>query len=113
MRRIAEKLMLTSKNEEERDERRYYGIGLILSVVLTVASFASVMTGLLPRPWIFPALVVLALSQIVVHLRIFLHIDLSRQKREDLQVLLFTLLLLGIMAFGTLWILRDLAHRMM
>lgn len=112
MKKLAERLELTSKNEEERDERRFYGLGLILSIVLTVASFASVMTGLLPRGWILPALIVLALAQIVVHLRIFLHINLNRQRREDLQLLLFTILLLGIMAFGTLWIMADLSSRM-
>ncbi|CAM4016966.1 cytochrome o ubiquinol oxidase subunit IV [Palleronia rufa] len=106
------RLMLDSRNEEERAERRFYFIGLILSVLLTVASFASVMTGLLPRAWIFPTLVILALTQIVVHLRVFLHIDLSRQKREDLQLLLFTILLLSIMAFGTLWIMASLSARM-
>ncbi len=110
---LKQKLLLDSKNAEEAAERRFYTIGLVLSIVLTVASFASVMTGLLPHGWALPALALLALAQIVVHLRIFLHIDLTRQKREDLQLLLFTILLLGMMAFGTLWIMADLEARMM
>ncbi|SPJ26370.1 cytochrome o ubiquinol oxidase subunit IV [Palleronia abyssalis] len=99
-------------SDEERAERRQYTLGLILSIVLTAASFGIVILDVLPRGWVIPAIIVLALAQIVVHLRIFLHIDLTRQKREDLQLLLFTLLLLGIMAFGTLWILANLADRM-
>ncbi|TDL79766.1 cytochrome o ubiquinol oxidase subunit IV [Palleronia sediminis] len=103
---------MSDASDEERAERRLYSIGLILSVVLTVASFATVTTGILPRGWAIPALIVLALTQIVVHLRVFLHIDLTRQKREDLQLLLFTVLLLAIMGFGTLWIMANLAERM-
>lgn len=43
------------------------------------------------------------LAHIVVHFRFFLHVDLSRQKREDLELILFSLLLLAIMAGGTIW----------
>ncbi|QFU08514.1 Cytochrome bo(3) ubiquinol oxidase subunit 4 [Rhodobacteraceae bacterium THAF1] len=110
---IKERLLLDSKNAEERSERRFYTLGLVLSVVLTVLSFGSVMSDLFPRGTTIWLLVALALAQIVVHLRIFLHIDLSHQKREDLQVLLFTILLLSIMGFGTLWVLADLMDRMM
>ena len=53
-----------------------------------------------------------ALVQLVVHLRFFLHIDLSHQKREDLQLILFSVLLLAIMALGTIWIMGNLATRM-
>ena len=67
----------------------------------------------LPAGWVVPALALLALAQIVVQLRCFLHIGLKRQKREDLQLLLFTVLLLAIMAFGTLWLMADLSDRMM
>ena len=97
---------------EEREERRFYTLGLVLSILLTVLSFGVIGSHLVPRGWAIPLLIILALAQILVHLRIFLHIDLSRQKREDLQVLLFTILLLAIMGLGTLWILADLASRM-
>ncbi len=106
------KTMVRSVTGEESEERSFYSLGLVLSILLTVASFATVISGLVPRDWMIPGLIVLAIVQIVVHLRIFLHIDLSRQKREDLLMLLFTVLLLGIMAFGTLWIMSNLAVRM-
>jgi hypothetical protein len=48
---------------------------------------------------------------IMVHFRFFLHIGF-RQKREDLQLLLFSALLLIIMVTGTLWIMASLAVRM-
>ena len=51
-------------------------------------------------------------AQIIIQVRYFLHIDLSRQKREDLQLILFSLLLLTVMAGGTIWIMGSLAGRM-
>ena len=54
---------------------------------------------------------VFALVQMIVHLRFFLHISF-RQKREDLQLILFSALLLTIMVMGTIWIMASLALRM-
>jgi cytochrome o ubiquinol oxidase subunit IV len=104
--------MKSSATKEERDERKHYTIGLVLSVGMTILSFGAVISGLLPRYWAIVTIIVLAVAQIIVHLRIFLHIDLTKQRREDLQLLLFSLLLLGIMALGTLWIMADLQQRM-
>ncbi|MHA6346021.1 cytochrome o ubiquinol oxidase subunit IV [Roseivivax sp. CAU 1761] len=100
-------------SDEERRERRFFAIGLVLSALLTAAAFAAATLSDLSRANRVTAIAVFGLVQIVVQLRFFLHIDLSRQKREDLQLLLFTVLLLAIMAGGTLWILGNLNHRMM
>ncbi|MFD2031841.1 cytochrome o ubiquinol/quinol oxidase subunit IV [Ancylobacter dichloromethanicus] len=51
--------------------------------------------------------------QAVVHLRYFLHIDLQRSHRDDLLLILFTVLILIIMVSGTIWILYDQHIRMM
>jgi len=110
---------------EERRERWSYLIGAALSVGLTLLAFgAALSTGstLLPLGVSKPglsrttALWIIALAavlQILAQLRFFLHIDLSRQKREDLQLILFSLLLLSFMVGGTLWILGNLSQRMM
>jgi len=55
----------------------------------------------------------LALVQVVVHLRFFLHIDLGKSHRDDLMLILFTSLILLLIVAGTLWILWDLHARMM
>ena len=59
----------------------------------------------------FPAIGDFALVQMLVHFRFFLHIGF-RQKREDLQLLLFSALLLTIVVAGTIWIMASLAQRM-
>ena len=99
--------------EARREELRSYLIGFALSLVLTLAAFAPVaFPGLLDRTTTYSAIGLLAALQIVVQFRCFLHIDLSRQKREDLYLILFTTLILGLMIFGTLWIMLDLYGRM-
>ena len=52
-----------------------------------------------------------ALAQMLVHFRFFLHVSLS-QKREDLLLILFSAVLLTIMVAGTIWIMASLALRM-
>jgi cytochrome o ubiquinol oxidase operon protein cyoD len=47
----------------------------------------------------------------IVHFRFFLHISF-REKREDLQLILFSTLVLIIMVGGTVWIMGSLALRM-
>ncbi|MBN8292141.1 cytochrome o ubiquinol oxidase subunit IV [Rhodobacter sp. NTK016B] len=97
---------------DHRREARLYLAGFGLALTLTLVPFGLVSWGLMQGRALAITIAVLAVAQIVVHLRFFLHIDLSRQKREDLQLILFTVLLLAIMAFGTLWIMGNLATRM-
>lgn len=53
-----------------------------------------------------------AVIQVICHFRVFLHVNLAREKREDLQLILFSGLLLLIMAGGTVWIIANLAGRL-
>lgn len=103
-----------NQSEPEREERREYrsyvwGAGLAL--LLTLAPFALVQWTTMPRFALLVVIGVLALVQMLVHFRFFLHIGF-RQKREDLQLILFSALLLTIMVAGTIWIMASLATRM-
>lgn len=99
-------------NLDHRRELRSYLIGYGLALALTLMPFALVTWGGMSQSATLSFLGTSALVQVAVHLHFFLHIDLSRQKREDLQLILFSLLLLIIMAVGTIWIMRNLAMRM-
>ena len=100
-----------SQAEERRDIRSYvWGVGLALA--LTLVPFALVHASLLSRFWLVVVIASIAFCQVVVHFRFFLHISLSKQKREDLQLILFSTLLLAIMGGGTIWIMANLAGRM-
>lgn len=100
-------------NEHEyRQEARSYIIGLGAAFVLTAIPFALVAFLDWPAANVLGIIALFALVQIVVHLRFFLHINLGKQKREDLQLILFSALLLAIMAGGTIWIMASLKLRM-
>nr|WP_321442537.1 cytochrome o ubiquinol oxidase subunit IV [uncultured Cohaesibacter sp.] len=99
-------------NPDYRRDARMYLAGFVLALTLTLVPFGVVHWGVMQGRPLAVTIAILAITQIVVHLRFFLHIDLSRQKREDLQLILFTVLLLSIMSLGTLWIMGNLATRM-
>lgn len=97
--------------QQERKEFRSYAWGVGLALLLTLVPFAMVHWASLPR---MPLLIVIgafALGQMLVHFRFFLHLGF-KQKREDLQLILFSGLLLAIMVGGTIWIMASLALRM-
>ena len=98
--------------DDERQERRRYGIGAGLSAVLTAVAFWAVLGGAVSPATGLTVLGLAAILQIGVQLRCFLHLDWTSQKREDLQLILFSLMLLGIMVGGTIWIMGSLASRM-
>jgi cytochrome o ubiquinol oxidase operon protein cyoD len=101
----------TTPSEEERRDFRSYAWGITLALLLTLVPFALV-------HWVgvatFTLLIIIgafALVQMIVHFRFFLHISFS-EKREDLQLILFSTLVLIIMVGGTVWIMGSLALRM-
>ena len=102
---------LTHERDEERREFRSYVWGIALALTLTVLPFALVHWHLLDRLPLLIFIGVCALVQMLVHFRYFLHIRFQRH-RDDLQLLLFSALLLAIMVGGTLWIMASLAVRM-
>lgn len=97
---------------DARIEKRSYVWGLGLAVVITAAAFGLATLKVLSGGALLAAIGVLALIQVAVQFRFFLHIDLSRQKREDLQLILFTGLLILMMVGGSLWIMASLDARM-
>jgi len=98
---------------EAKQERRAYIWGGALALALTAVAFGLAVFRLLPFNVLMPVIGLLALIQVAVQFRFFLHIDLTRQKREDLQLILFTSLLILIMVAGSIWILASLELRMM
>lgn len=100
------------RGRDHRSLRARYFQGFFFSLILIALAFAATLL----TEWNFGAklavLAALAVTQIAVQFYFFLHIDLARQKREDLQLILFTFLLLIIMCGGTIWIMGNLATRM-
>ena len=94
---------------------RSYLIGFALALFLTVMPFCLVIFSRddFPHDFILGALALAAVVQIFVHLHFFLHLDRSSDQSWNVLALLFTVLIIGIMLGGTLWIMFDLHGRMM
>ncbi|MGG4608126.1 cytochrome o ubiquinol oxidase subunit IV [Providencia sp. Me31A] len=90
-----------------------YLIGFILSVILTVIPFWMVMEGTASTSTILWTVVGMAVVQILVHLVCFLHMNTSSDERWNLVAFLFTMLIIGIVVVGSLWIMYNLNINMM
>lgn len=100
------------RTELHRRERRRYMIGYGGSLLLTLVVFSIAYLYGIETPGVYLAIGLLGLAQLVVQLVYFLHIDRRRSSREDLDLILFSTLVLLIIIGGTVWILGNLALRM-
>lgn len=92
---------------------RSYLTGFALALILTAIPFGVVWTGMLPAGGAISVIVVMAVIQVLVHLRYFLHLNMRTTPRENLLALAFAVVLIFIMVGGSLFIMFDLHFRMM
>jgi cytochrome o ubiquinol oxidase operon protein cyoD len=90
-----------------------YIIGFGLALVLTAIPFALTATKIFGLTSTLVVIAALAIIQVVVHLRYFLHIDFKSSSDENILALAFAVILIVVMTGGTLWIISDLHFRMM
>jgi cytochrome o ubiquinol oxidase subunit IV len=106
-------LSLKETQKEWHGTFKAYMMGFFASLLLTGASFLLVYTRLLPKEILPPTLICLALIQALFQLRFFLHVGQEAKPRWEMLTLYFTVLVLLIVALGSLWIMYDLNLRMM
>lgn len=90
-----------------------YVIGFVLAVILTVIPFKIVMDGSIDRATTLWIILGMAVVQIIVHLKYFLHLDGSEGQKWNVMALLFTGLILFIVLAGSLWIMHNMNANMM
>jgi cytochrome o ubiquinol oxidase operon protein cyoD len=90
-----------------------YTIGLGLSALLTIGSFLAVGSALIWTPAIPAALIALAIAQMGVHLVFFLHTTSGPDNTNNLIALTFGVFVVGLVLFGSVWIMDHLNHNMM
>ena len=98
---------------QRMESAKPYLTGFVLAMVLTIVPFAITAAGGLSRGWFDLSVGLAAVIQVLVHMRYFLHLDLRHTPRENLLALGFTGVLIFLMIGGTLWIMSNLAARMM
>lgn len=100
-------------DEEAHGSRRGYGIGFVLSVVLTAIPFWLVMTR--PLTTQATALIIMAAAavQMIVHMIFFLHMNRRAEGGWSIIALLFTIVLVVIALSGSLWVMYHMNENMM
>jgi cytochrome o ubiquinol oxidase subunit IV len=96
----------------EGPSRASYLVGFVLAVILTAIPFAVVAQHMLSPASAMLLIAITAVLQILVHLRFFLHLNLTTTPRENLLAIAFTAVLIFLMVGGSLWIMVDLYQRM-
>jgi cytochrome o ubiquinol oxidase operon protein cyoD len=110
---MSEELSLQEIQKEWHGSLKAYMIGFIASILLTALSFSLVLTQALPGHLLVYTIVALALIQAIFQLLFFLHVGQEAKPRWETLVFLFMVLVLLIIAIGSLWIMFDLDKRMM
>lgn len=90
-----------------------YVIGFVLSVVLTAIPFWMVMDGGFGRQATLAGIFTLAIVQIVVHLKFFLHLDFTKDGRLNSFSFLFTVLIIVMLVGLSIWIITTADALMM
>lgn len=102
-----------SQTDSYAGELKLYLAGIGLALVLSTIPFGLVAFTSLSRLTLLIVIAVCAIVQVIAHFRFFLHIDLSRQNRDDLQLILFSSVIVILMVGGTIWIISNQIGMMM
>ncbi|HUN97123.1 MAG TPA: cytochrome o ubiquinol oxidase subunit IV [Bradyrhizobium sp.] len=94
--------------------RKTYLIGFWLSVLLTAIPFYLVMSGIVQNKEATGVLLVaMAAVQIIVHMVCFLHMNSKSESGWTMMSLIFTVIIVGIVLSGSLWVMYHLNVNMM
>lgn len=104
---------LDDDSEDHAPQFSTYLIGLALAVLLTLASFWAVNTNLIYGPGIPVALAALAVAQMGIHLVFFLHLTTAPDNINNALALAFGLLIVGLIVFGSVWIMWHMNYNLM
>jgi cytochrome o ubiquinol oxidase subunit IV len=90
-----------------------YIVGFALSIILTFMSFGCVMSGAVPHDLVVPGIMVLCVAQVLVQLVFFLHLSAKPGQSDNLQIGVFTVLIIAIIVVGSLWVMHNMNEYMM
>lgn len=108
---------MESKDQDIASYKSYI-TGLFLSLLLTITAFTivaiHVYSGhtIFAHSFIIPIILFLALVQFIVQVIFFLHLGREAKPRFNSMLLIFMVILVFILAGGSLWIMHSLSYRM-
>lgn len=90
-----------------------YTVGFVLSLILTLAAYFTVVNDILSGRTVVIVIAGLAVAQLLVQLVFFLHLHRESKPRLNLLVFSFMLMVVGIVVIGSLWIMENLNYNML
>ena len=106
---------MTAANTASKAQRTLmmYITGFVLSLLLTLAAYFSVVNHVMSGTTIMLVIAGLAIAQLLVQLLFFLHLGQESRPRFNMLIFLFMILVVGIVVVGSLWIMHHLDYNMM
>jgi cytochrome o ubiquinol oxidase operon protein cyoD len=104
--------IIVSGHTTDHGTSRSYVTGFLLSIILTLAAYLSVVYHWLSRRGLIALVAGLALAQFLTQTLFFLHLGREAKPRWKLAVFLFMVSVVCILVFGSLWIMSNLNYRM-
>jgi len=98
------------KNHEGEYTLRAYTTGFVLSLALTLAAYYSVVNHKFSGNALLYWVAWLAIIQFFVQMIFFLHLGRETRPRWKLVAFLFMTMVVGILVFGSLWIMQNLDY---
>lgn len=102
-----------SSHDSGHGSVKSYTLGFIFSIILTIIPFYLVMHHSASTETLIIVAVVCAVFQLLIQLICFLHLNSESGPRWNLVAFVFTVLIVGILMVGSLWIMYNLNYNMM
>lgn len=102
-----------NRHEVAQGDFKSYVIGFLISIILTLAAFYLAIEHVLTGFTFDITIAILSLVQVYFQLTLFLHLGHEPRPQWNLYAFWFMLLVVGILVFGSLWIMFNLDYRMM
>ncbi|MGC1176759.1 MAG: cytochrome o ubiquinol oxidase subunit IV [Candidatus Saccharimonadales bacterium] len=102
---------IVSRHETAQGSVRSYVIGFASSIILTLVAYTLAINKVFSGWGLVAALATLAITQLFVQLICFLHLGRESRPRWNLWVLLFAVMVVFIVVFGSLWIMKNLQYQ--
>jgi cytochrome o ubiquinol oxidase operon protein cyoD len=109
---MSKQKMVISHHDSENGTLKSYITGFAFSIILTITAYLLVVHRAFSADIIVAAIVGLALVQFLIQLVFFLHLGKETKPRWKLFVLVFMILIVLILVFGSIWIMNNLNYRM-
>jgi cytochrome o ubiquinol oxidase operon protein cyoD len=101
-----------SDHDEQHLSYGKYAIGFLTSVALTLSAYWLATRGTASANTLAIILAILAVTQYIVQMLLFLHVGEERGPRWKLSMMFMMLIVVLILVGGSIWIMNNLNYRM-